>query len=352
MKKIFDLKNLFYLLDMKNDQDTSENIHKSLSNGVKLRGTPLVILFCAIVIASVGLNVNSTAVIIGAMLISPLMNPILAIGYSIATYNGRLFKNALVSFLTLFSIALTASLAYFLISPINVATSEILARTEPSIFDFIIAFTGGLAGIIGVSRKEKSNVIPGVAIATALMPPLCTVGFGIASSQMEIAKGAFYLFSINVFFIILSTFLVCKAMRLKPIYYDTSKYDKLIKRAFIVICVVLFIPLSITSYKISKETFEKEQIISRLNVFISENKILNDDKKVLFMTYSKSKNTLRLDCIGDDLTDAEIQTIHQYMADMGITDVELIIINDLERTVMDYIDLNSVSGAPKVHVID
>lgn len=352
MKENNIFRSIVNLLDMRNDQDTSENIHNSLSNGVKLRGTPLVILFCAIIIASVGLNVNSTAVIIGAMLISPLMNPILAIGYSISTYDGKLFKNALIAFLTLFSIALATSSVYFLLSPINTATTEILARTEPGIFDFIIAFVGGFAGVVGVSRTEKTNVIPGVAIATALMPPLCTVGYGLATGQPDISRGAFYLFSINVFFIILSTFLVCKAMKLRAVHHDTSKYDRLIKRTFITVSILLCIPLSITSYKISKETYDRELVISKLNTFIAENKIVSSDKKVLFMTYSKSQNILRLDCIGEDMNDQEIEKLQSYMELVGIGDAELIVINDLEQTLIDYVDFNSHSGAPKIRIID
>ncbi len=344
--------NLKELLDLRNDQAASETIHETLSSGVKLRGTPLVILFCAIIIASVGLNVNSTAVIIGAMLISPLMNPILAMGYSIATYDGKLFKNALLTFLTLFSLALITSSIYFMLTPITTATPEMLARTEPGIFDFIIAFVGGLAGIVGVTRTEKSNVIPGVAIATALMPPLCTVGYGLASGQSDIAEGAFYLFSINVFFIMLSTFLVCKAMQLKPIEHDTTKYDKLIKRSFITISILLCIPLVFASYTFAKQTYEKEQIISKLNQFVEENKVLSDDKKVLFMTYDKSEKTLRLDCIGEDITDEEAAEIREYMDTVGIGDAELVVINDLEQTIMDYVELNSISGAPKVNIVD
>ncbi len=352
MKKIFDFKRLWEVLDMRNDQDTSENIHNNLTSGVKLKGSPLVILFCAIIIASVGLNTNSTAVIIGAMLISPLMNPILAMGYSISTYDGKLFKTALGTFLTLFSIALATSTVYFMLTPITTATSEILARTEPGIFDFIIAFVGGTAGIVGVSRKEKSNVIPGVAIATALMPPLCTVGYGFASGQPDIAQGAFYLFSINVFFIILSTFVVCKAMQLKPIEHDTTKYDKLIKRSFIIISIFLTIPLSITSYRLSKETYEKEQIISSVNTFFEENEILANDKKVLFMTYFKSDKILRLDCIGEDITENEAELIRGYMEEIGIGDAELVVVNDLEQTIMDYVENGALSGAPKVHIVE
>ncbi len=352
MKNYFKTKRLVKLLDMRKDQDTSENIHNSFSKGVELEGTPLAILFCAILIASVGLNLNSTAVIIGAMLISPLMNPIITIGYSISIYDDKLLKGAVNVFLIQVAIALTASTFYFILSPIDTATPELLARTEPSSFDMIIAFTGGIAGIIGASRIEKSNVIPGVAIATALMPPLCTVGFGVATGQPEIYKGALYLFTINVFFIIFATFLGCKIMKLKPAYRNVKKYDKLIKRAFILTSILMFIPLSISSYKISKETYNKEMLISELNTFISENRVLADDKQILFATYNKDDNTLRLDCIGEEISDYEKAGLLRNMRKIGLEETELIIVNDLEKTLIDHAQVEKVINIPKVNVIE
>lgn len=156
---------------------------------------------CAIAIASIGLNVNSTAVIIGAMLISPLMGPIVGLGYGTAVSDFSLIKLSFRNMLIFIVISLITSTLYFILSPLNEAQSELLARTQPTLWDVLIAFFGGVAGMLATARKEGSNVIPGVAIATALMPPLCTVGFGLAHQNWDFVIGAFYLFSINCVFI-------------------------------------------------------------------------------------------------------------------------------------------------------
>ena len=171
-----------------------------------IKGTNMAILILAMFIASIGLNMNSTAVIIGAMLISPLMGVIMAIGYGIATYDTAYVRKSFLKLLFQIGFCILTSTIYFYISPISTASSELLARTEPTIWDVLIALFGGLAGIIGITRKEKSNVIPGVAIATALMPPLCTAGYGIATHSLKFFSGALYLFCINGVFICLSTF--------------------------------------------------------------------------------------------------------------------------------------------------
>ena len=169
---------------LKSDTADYDVIADRLDNGGRVSGMNLSILFFAILIASIGLNTNSTAVIIGAMLISPLMGTIQLMGLGIATVNAQKFKKAIVGFLFQVTTAILTSTLYFLISPVKEATSEILGRTSPSVFDILIATFGGLAGIIALTRKDStSNVIPGVAIATALMPPLCTCGFSIAGGR-------------------------------------------------------------------------------------------------------------------------------------------------------------------------
>ena len=180
---------------------------KKLTNDSKLNIENLVILTCAIFIASIGLNMNSTATIICAMLISPLMSPLLAIGTGLAIYDIKLIKNGSTTILVEIIISLLASTSYFFFSPLSYASKEIIARTSPTIWDVMIAFFGGVAGIIGASKKEATNIVPGVAIATALMPPLCTVGYGIASHNLTFFLGASYLFLINAVFIILTAFL-------------------------------------------------------------------------------------------------------------------------------------------------
>lgn len=168
--------------DISSEREEYTVIHDVVESGIEFKGTNLWILIFAIFIASVGLNVNSTAVIIGAMLISPLMGPILGMGYSIATYDFALFKKALVNYLFAIVAGLLTSGLYFFVTPIYQAHSELLARTQPNIYDVIIALIGGLAGIVAISSRNKGNVIPGVAIATALMPPLCTAGYGLSTA--------------------------------------------------------------------------------------------------------------------------------------------------------------------------
>mgnify|MGYP000237540835 FL=1 len=189
-------------------------IDERIRGDVEMRGANLWVLMFAIFIASIGLNVNSTAVIIGAMLISPLMGPIMGIGYGAGINDFSLLRKGFKNLAIATVIALTTSTLYFLISPLSSAQSELLARTTPTVWDVLIGFFGGLAGIVATTRKEKTNVIPGVAIATALMPPLCTAGFGLASGNMGYFFGAFYLYIINFVFIALSSFLIIRVFNI------------------------------------------------------------------------------------------------------------------------------------------
>ena len=184
------------------NQASNEEIHENIVEGMNVYGSNFIILMCAILIASIGLNMNSVAVIIGAMLISPLMGAIIGIGYGVGTYDFRMIRRGIKILIISIIISVVTSTVYFTITPITTAGSEILARTSPTIWDVIIAIVGGIAGMIGLTRNKSSNVIPGVAIATALMPPLCTAGYGIATRQINIFLGAGYLFLINGFFIL------------------------------------------------------------------------------------------------------------------------------------------------------
>ena len=206
--------NIFQFLRLTHEQEDSAIIHDAIEKGVVVRGTNRWILIFAILVASVGLNMNSTAVIIGAMLISPLMGPINGIGYSIATYNFPLFRKALKNFGFSVLAGLITSTLYFLLTPISTEHAELLSRTSPTIYDVLIALFGGLAGIVAISSKSKGNVIPGVAIATALMPPLCTAGFGLSHGNWTFFFGALYLFVINSVFIALSAMIVSQLLKL------------------------------------------------------------------------------------------------------------------------------------------
>ena len=198
--------------DLRQEKEDEQETIDSLKKGVEFRGTNLWVLIFAIFLASLGLNTNSTAVIIGAMLISPLMGPIMGFGLGLGIADFELVKRSLRNYLTATLFSVVTATIYFLISPISEAQSELLARTSPTIYDVLIAFFGGLAGIVAGSTKSKGNVIPGVAIATALMPPLCTAGFGLATGHLSYFLGAFYLYFINTVFISLSTYIVVRVL--------------------------------------------------------------------------------------------------------------------------------------------
>lgn len=193
------------------DRADDQEIDTSLRAGVTMQGTNLWVLMFAIFIASIGLNVNSTAVIIGAMLISPMMGPILGVGYGAGIHDFPLIRRGIKNWGIAAGIALLTSTVYFALTPLGGTTTELLARTTPTIWDVLIALFGGLAGIIGATRRQKTNVIPGVAIATALMPPLCTAGYGLANGRWSFVFGALYLFTINSVFIAASATLVTRA---------------------------------------------------------------------------------------------------------------------------------------------
>ncbi len=243
-------------LDIESEVEDYEKIHLAIEKDLIFRGTNLWILVFAIVVASVGLNMNSTAVIIGAMLISPLMGPINGLGYSIATYDFTLFRKALKNLLFAVVAGLTASAAYFLISPVSTAHSELLARTSPTIYDVLIALFGGLAGILATVSRQKGNVIPGVAIATALMPPLCTAGYGLASLQFYYFFGAMYLFTINTVFIGLSAVAMSQFLKFPLRTIIEPKQKKRVNSLISAIIIITTIPSIYLGYQlVQKERF-------------------------------------------------------------------------------------------------
>lgn len=230
------------LFDLREDQDDPEAIDDSVRSSVRFAGTNLWVLIFAILVASVGLNVNSTAVIIGAMLISPLMGPIVGLGYAAAVNDFALIRQSARNLGTFTGLSLLTSMVYFTLSPLDVPGSELMARTTPTLWDVLIAAFGGAAGMVALTRKTISNVVPGVAIATALMPPLCTAGFGLANGRWEMFAGAFYLFLINGVFIAASTLAVSKLVRL-PQVADVEPAVRARHRAFITVgLMVVLVP--------------------------------------------------------------------------------------------------------------
>jgi len=267
------VKNITDRFKIASEREDFNTVHEIMEKGIHFRGTNLWILIFAIFIACVGLNVNSTAVIIGAMLVSPLMGPILGMGYCIATYNFNLLKKALINFLFAVISGLTASTIYFLITPINEAHSELLARTQPNIYDVIIALTGGLAGVLALSSKQKGNVIPGVAIATALMPPLCTAGYGLATGGWTYFFGALYLFTINTVFIGVATLITVRFLEY-PIWNNSDPgVRKLANQWVTVIVLVTIIPSIYFGYIL----VQREKFSQNANSFIHNEGYIDGD---------------------------------------------------------------------------
>ena len=231
------------------DSVSNEEIRSRLLDGGKVTGTNMCVLVCAMVIASVGLNVSSTAVIIGAMLISPIMGSILASAYGSVSADYVQLRNNMLGFAMQIAISVTAASIFFWLSPIKEPSVELLARTSPSFFDVLIGFFGGLAGIIGQTRTDKANtVIPGVAIATALMPPLCTCGYSIANARWDMLLGAGYLFIINAYFIFLAASIILSVLRIPKTTELTEKQWEMHRLRMVRNTIIVAIPSIIAFY--------------------------------------------------------------------------------------------------------
>ena len=291
--------NKYFNLQFERADDAT--IAKRLIGGAKIKGPALVTLILSIFIASIGLNMNSTAVVIGAMLISPLMGPILAIGFGFATLNFTVAKSGILRLSVQITIAVLASALYFYISPVQTATSELLARTEPNIFDVFIAIFGGLAGIIGQTRKTLDNVIPGVAIATALMPPLCTAGYGLASGNWTYFFGASYLFFINAFFIFFAAFIVLKGVYSLPFHEQAEERIRRNQLIFLVIGLIMAIPSIYAGYDMTIKYSES----NHLEQFIKND--INQDGRRQVIDYSLDRTNKLVDivAIGAPVTSEE-----------------------------------------------
>ena len=248
------------LLDFRADTDRDATM-EAIKGDIPLKGATAWILICSIFVASIGLNANSTAVVIGAMLISPLMGPILGIGLSIAINDIDTLRKSLINFGVMILLSVLTAFLFFWIFPLREESSELLARTQPDIRDVLIAFFGGLALIIARTKKGTiASVIFGVAIATALMPPLCTVGYGLAEALtdntkgLKFAAGAMYLFIINTIFIALATFIVLKVLRFPMMRYVNSKKRKNVARIASFLAILVMVPASFTFINVLRES--------------------------------------------------------------------------------------------------
>ena len=327
-------------MDVRRDKADESEAVTSIREGVEMKGATIWILIAAILLASLGLNVNSTAVIIGAMLISPLMGPIMGVGLAIGLGDfdlmKRSFKNYLV--ITLFSVV-TATL-FFLISPsVSEGQSELLARTSPTIYDVFIALFGGAAGFIALSTTKKGSVIPGVAIATALMPPLCTAGFGLATGNLLYFLGAFYLYFINSVFICVATFLGTRFMRFSRLKYVDKEREKKVRKYIVWVVVLTMIPAVYLTYGILNDTIYEGSVNRFVNEQLSFENAQVVDKKVEKRDGTKE---LRVVLVGKEVADSTIIMAQRRMADYNLGDTKLVVLQGVSGQQAASMDITSV----------
>lgn len=300
---------------------SEDNVIAQITEGVNFQGAPLWILILAIFVASLGLNVNSTAVIIGAMLISPLMGPIIGMGLAVGIADLNLFRKAIINYLITTILSVVTATIYFLLSPITEAQSEILARTSPTLYDVLIALCGGAAGILAVATKGKNNVIPGVAIATALMPPLCTAGYGLAMGNISYFLGAFYLYFINTVFIAFTT---CVGVRLMHFHRKKMVNQEKLKRVnyyIASIVIITMIPAGYMTWSIINQSVIENNVENFLR-----NEIKDNGTYILSHTFDKENKTLDVVTIGNSISNSNIKKAQKALSDYQLADYRLRII--------------------------
>ena len=311
--------------DLKEGSAPQTEVVEEARKGIEFRGTTLWVLMFAILIASLGLNINSTAVVIGAMLISPLMGPITGIGIALGTNDFEMLKTAWRNFLLMVVVSLVTSTIYFIISPISTARSELLARINPTTYDVLIAFFCGLASMVALTRKDKAfSVVLGVAIATALMPPLCTAGFGIATGNFKFFFGALYLFTINAVFIAVATYLMVLLLRYeKKMVLDPLKQKKNTRYITFVI-ILVGVPSILLGAQILRRTLFEENVDRYVNnVFQFNRTMLVDYNKEYRYDGDISRIEVRL--VGEPLSADIIDNARAQMDDYGLHKTELVV---------------------------
>lgn len=313
---------------LREDKADDIAIDQSLRAGVEMRGTNLWVLMFAIFIASIGLNVNSTAVIIGAMLVSPLMGPIMGVGYGVGISDFKLIRTSLKNLGIATMIGLLTSTAYFAISPLTAVQSELLARTTPSIWDVLIALFGGLAGIVATTRKEKSNVIPGVAIATALMPPLCTAGFGLAIGNLDYFLGAFYLFTINSVFIALASAMVVKAFHVPQKQFVNERAAARVHFYLGAVVMLTVLPSLYLAYQLVGEEIFK----SKATQFVHD-KLEFKRSHVVTTNIDPGARRIEVTLIGDVVAQSTLAEVTSGLSAAGLAGTELKVFQTGSQTI-------------------
>jgi uncharacterized hydrophobic protein (TIGR00271 family) len=342
---------LINFIDLQKGEEDKKKVLENILGNISFRGSNLWILACAIVIASVGLNVNSTAVIIGAMLISPLMGPIVGAGFGLGMYDFELVKKSIKNLAIATVVSLLVSSIYFYISPFKEVQSELLARTSPNIYDVLIAFFGGLVGVIAVTRVEKGNPIPGVAIATALMPPLCTAGYGLATGNYLFFGGALYLYTINCVFICIATFIIVKFLQYPIVKQIDVKHQKRVKQGITALLLIMIIPSIYFAYRL----FDEKKYKQRTEEFI-ENEFPQKDFTLIYKRtdFNVNPKIIELAFLAKKFNRLEIKSYNQKLKEYDLLNTQLLIKQDtfdLKNDILNTINDHKKSGDDKDELI-
>ncbi len=308
------------LLNLHTGEEDKSKVLADVVKNISFRGSNLWILACAIFIASIGLNVNSTAVIIGAMLISPLMGPIVGAGFALATYDFNLLKKSAKNLLIATVVSLIVSSIYFYLSPFKEVQSELLARTSPTIYDVLIAFFGGIVGAISITRVDKGNPIPGVAIATALMPPLCTAGFGLAALDFKFFIGAMYLYCINCFFIGIATFVIIKYLKFKPVVTENKAFDKKLRYIITALVFLMVIPSFYLAYNLLNEKKFSQNVDNYIKTEFTDKGYTLIYQKI---SYNASPKTIDLAFLTKKFDSIEIDRLNKDLIIYGLNNTKV-----------------------------
>ncbi len=308
------------LLNLHKGEESKQKTLDNVKRNIAFSGSNLWILACAIMIASVGLNVNSTAAIIGAMLISPLMGPIVGAGFALGIYDFNLLRKSLGNLLIATFVSLIVATLYFYLSPFKEVQSELLARTSPNIYDVLIAFSGGLAGVIAITRVEKGNPIPGVAIATALMPPLCTAGFGLATSNWKFFLGALFLYCINCVFICIATFSIVKYLNYPASKQIDIKHQKQVRNGITALIILIVVPSAFFAFN-----FYKEQKFRQSADSFIEQEFVEKGNTLVFKKINYKAKSIELAFLKRSYTKTEQEELNNKLEKAGLQNTKLII---------------------------
>ena len=341
-------KRFFNALPDKTDETATV---EQISDGVTFRGANLWVLIFAIFIACLGLNVNSTAVIIGAMLISPLMGPIIGMGLAVGRADLELLKRSLTNYGVSTVISVLTAALYFQLTPLTEAQSELLARTSPTLYDVLIALFGGAAGILALSTGGKGNVIPGVAIATALMPPLCTAGYGLAMGEWSFFFGACYLFFINTVFIALATYVGVRLLQFKPKQFVDKARLAVVNRYIAVIVVVTMLPAVYMTIQIIRQSVFENHV----KQFVKQ-ELNQPGTRILSEQADRETKTLDVVALGAALPNEMIEAARQRLADYQLADYQLNVIQGAQSDSLLLARNNagtqqSLSGQDQQHLV-